>query len=62
MKDEWRVKKEMKVMAVAEGMYDESNEPVAPGYTVYNQNMQSTDQQLKFDGSMLARKTAYAAN
>jgi hypothetical protein len=24
MKDEWRVRNEMKVMAVAEGMYDDS--------------------------------------
>ena len=36
MKDEWRVKNEMKVMAEAEGMYDESKQPPPQGYTVYN--------------------------
>ena len=42
MKDEWRVRNEMKHMAVAEGMYDESNPPPqAQGHTQYNQNLQS---------------------
>jgi hypothetical protein len=38
MKDEWRVRNEMKNMAVAEGMADDSK-PNDTGFSIYNQNL-----------------------
>ena len=52
----------MKNMAVAEGLYEEEKSDDPNSFTVYNQNLQSTDTNIKLDGSMVARKTAYAAN
>jgi hypothetical protein len=39
MKDEWRIRNEMKNMAVAEGLYEEEKSDDPNSFTVYNQNL-----------------------
>lgn len=80
VRDEQRVRYEMRALAVSEGMapeggaqaqevtaanYELGNQPYNPqmqGSTVYNQNLRSTGEAINLDGSLAARKTAYAAN